>query len=50
MKIALYFTIHDMLIHALLTNKIFSTQILSWDFKMELSLKMGLVQNSFIEN
>ena len=31
----------------LLTNKIFSKQILFWDFKMELSLKRGLVRELF---
>ena len=33
----------DKLFNDLLTNKIFSKQILSWNFKMELYLKRGLV-------
>ena len=33
----------DILLKDLLTNKIFSRQMLSWNFKMELCSKRGLV-------
>ena len=40
----------DKLFKDLLTNKIFSKQILPWNFKMELCLKRDWCGNSLVEN